>query len=110
MDKQKAWRINEAGIIKSMEAVIKSGDIKKLTKDCYNFTMNLSGFIAHYDLYGFMDQYRDTADLIRDLKNSSDLKRPDYYNDPCFMDKQKEYYEAKIRILKAFKNLVDQYN
>ena len=109
MDK-KAWKINEAGIIKSMEAVIKSGDIEKLTKDCYNFTMNLSGFIAHYNLYGFMDQYRDTADLIRDLRNSMDIKRPEYYLDQCFLKKQPEYYQAKVRILKAFKNLVDQYN
>jgi len=107
--KTKAWKINEAGIIKSMDQVLKIGNIEKLTKDCYNFTMNVSGFIAHYNLYGFMDQYRNTADLIQDLKNSSDIARPEYYMEEFFQRDQKEYYSAKSRILKAFGEMVKKY-
>lgn len=105
----KKWKINEKGIIKSMDAVLKSGDISKLTKDCYNFTMNVSGFIAHYNHQGFMDTYSNTKDLLDDLERSSDLARPEYYMEAFFQKEQAEYYQAKSRILKAFSEMVTKY-
>lgn len=107
----KKWSINEAGIIKSLEAVMKSGDIEKLTKDAYNFTMNISGFIAHYNQGGFMSNYRNVADLINDLENSSDISRPEYYtNDRYFSEgDQREYYASKSRILLAIGEMVKKY-
>ncbi len=94
-----------------MEAVLKTGDIEKLTKDCYNFTMNISGFIAHYNHYGFMDNYRNVADLIAGLENSSDISRPDYYTKDRFFSEgdQAEYYASKARILTAFGELARKY-
>jgi hypothetical protein len=105
----KKWTINKEGIKKSLRAVIEKKDITKLTKDAYNFTMNLSGFIAHYNHGGFMQEYQNTADLVRDLQNSSDITRPDYYtSDRHFSEgDQKEYYADKSEILNYIKELVE---
>jgi len=105
----KKWTINKEGIKKSLRAVIEKKDITKLTKDAYNFTMNLSGFIAHYNQGGFMQEYQNTADLVRDLQNSSDIARPDYYTKDSFFSKgdQSEYYADKTEILFFLKELVE---
>lgn len=104
----KKWKINKNGIKKSIESVIKSKDIEKLSKDTYDFTMNLGGFIAHYDINGFKWEYTNTADFVRDLQNSSDIKRPDYYiNDRFFSEgEQSEYYADKSEILRFIADIV----
>ncbi|MGI9142569.1 MAG: hypothetical protein ACR2IJ_05215, partial [Fluviibacter sp.] len=75
----KKWTINKKGIINSVEKVITKKDIKHLTKDAYSFVSCMSGFIAHYNHYGFMEHYENVADFVNDLKWSSDTLRPDYY-------------------------------
>lgn len=109
MTTTKKWAINKKGIMASLEQVIKKKDINKLTKDAYNFTMNMSGFIAHYNQGGFMDNYSNVADLVNDLKRSSDLVRPDYYKTDRYFSEgeQKEYYADKSEILRFIKSLVD---
>lgn len=109
MQNTKKWTINKNGIKKSLEAVITKRDITKLTKEAYNFTMNLSGFIAHYNHNGFMQEYENTADLVRDLQNSSDISRPDYYIQDRFFSQgeQAEYYADKSEILHFIKDLVE---
>ena len=105
----KKWTINKNGIKKSLEQVITKRDITKLTQDAYRFTMNLSGFIAHYNQQGFMCEYENTADLVRDLQNSSDIARPDYYTQDRFFSggEQAEYYADKSEILHFIKDLVE---
>lgn len=104
----KKWKINSSGIKKSLKAVIDKKDIDKLTKDAYHFVMNLSGFIAHYDINGFKSNYRNVGDLVRDLKGSMDVLRPNYYITDSFFTggDQPEYYAAKSDILNYIDSLV----
>ena len=55
----------QALIIKNIIAAC--GNIEKLNKRGYDFLYQCSGFIAHYDLEGFNDYYRDNS-LIADIE------------------------------------------
>lgn len=70
----KKWNLNKRGIISSLKRVIKSKDINNLTSDAYKFVMNMSGFIAHYDIHGFRSEYANVADLVSDLQRSSETQ------------------------------------
>ena len=111
MNKQK-WYINKKGIKASIKNVIEKKDITKLTSDAYKFVMNISGFIAHYNIHGFMQEYENVADLVINLKNSSDIKRPDYYTKDSFFSggDQAEYYADKTEILQFIADLVSDIN
>ena len=62
------WKpVNDKAIVSNIELVFKTGDISKLNKPTYEFVMNMSGFIAHYNLYGFQEYYTDLRDFSRDL-------------------------------------------
>jgi hypothetical protein len=43
------------------------GDIEKLNKPAYRWLNLASGFIAHYDLYGFRAAYSAPGSLARDI-------------------------------------------
>jgi hypothetical protein len=55
----------QALIIKNIVAAC--GNIEKLNKRGYEFLNSCSGFIAHYDLEGFKDYYRDNS-LVADIE------------------------------------------
>ena len=55
----------QALIIKNVIAAC--GNIEKLNKRGYNFLYLCSGFIAHYDLEGFKEYYRDNS-LVADIE------------------------------------------
>ena len=42
-------------------------NIDNLNKTGYNFVYQCSGFIAHYDLYGFISAYSTPGSLKRDI-------------------------------------------
>lgn len=106
----KKWESpNIKAVINNLNSIFKTKDITKLNKPTYNFLNLTSDFIAHYDLYGFQEYYKDLRDLIRDLKNSSDIKNPDYYLSDCFMKEQADYYISKAEIFKQIKLLIDKY-
>jgi hypothetical protein len=42
-------------------------DINKLNKTGYNFIYLASGFIAHYNLHGFIDFYEEPGSLAADI-------------------------------------------
>lgn len=52
-------------IVASFRKVFQTGDISHLTKSAYNFIYQASGFIAHYNLYGFRDEYANVEILKR---------------------------------------------
>ena len=108
----KKWNINENSIKKSLQSVIKTKDIQKLSKDAYAFTMNLSGFIAHYNIEGFKSEYENVADLVRDLKNSSDIQDSNRYKRDSYFSEgeQKEYYASKSNILEFIAELIKDIN
>lgn len=105
------WVLNVKGIARSIEAVLKSGDSEKLTKDAYGFVYNMSGFIAHYDINGFRSTYSNTADLLRDLARSSDTTDADRYVRDGYFAKgeQGAYYAQKTELLKIIKGLCEKY-
>jgi hypothetical protein len=79
-------------------------DIEKLNKTGYKFLYLCSGFIAHYDLYGFKSYYAGKGHnwLIHDILDNSSANlwrnfRPG--------DKDYEYYSAKAEV---YKKLVDE--
>jgi len=104
------WILNKKNIITSIKRIIETQNINYLTKDCYDFLHNLSGFIAHYDINGFMDYYNNIALLVKDLQNSSDLSDFErYITDKYFSEgEQKMYYADKAEVLKNIKSIVDK--
>lgn len=55
----------EQRIIKNVVAACKG--INQMNKQGYDFLYLSSGFIAHYNLYGFMDYYSDAGSLEKDI-------------------------------------------
>jgi len=100
-------KINFERVLKNLKKVLKKKDINLLSKEAYEVVMNLSGFIAHYDINGFKAYYSDFDDFLRNLRNSHDLLNPNYYLDEFFMKDNKEYYTAKAKFLKKLKEVVD---
>lgn len=62
------WKpVNSKAIVSNISQVFETQDITKLNKPTYQFVANLSGFIAHYDLYGFQSNYEDLRSFSDDL-------------------------------------------
>ena len=110
----KKWScFNPARIINNLTLIFKTNDITKLKKSTYKFLNLMSGFIAHYNLYGFQDYYKDLRDLIRDLKESSDVQEINnihyYLNINMISGDQKDYYRSEYDILIQIKPLIEKY-
>jgi len=74
-------------IVASVRKVFQTGDIEYLTKQAYNFIMLSSGFIAHYNLLGFMEEYRNVERLRRELLTNQ--RHNQWFN---FNSSDKDYY------------------
>lgn len=83
------------GIVRSVKSVFVHDDINKLTKSAYNFIMLSSGFIAHYDLYGFRMEYRDVYALAENLIRNYDANQ---WNNFRPGERDYEYYMQKKQI------------
>jgi len=85
-------------IVNNINKVLNTGNIELLTRQSYNYLYLCSGFIAHYDLYGFRHYYSDTNDLARDIVLNEDWNS----NHSNFRvgDKDYEYYKAKGDVYK----------
>ena len=85
----------QALIIKNVLAAC--GNIEKLNKRGYDFLNGCSGFIAHYDLEGFKDYYRDNS-LVADIEaNYSQNQWRNYREGERFAD----FYHSKRDIYNA---------
>ena len=85
----------QALIIKNVIAAC--GNIEKLNKRGYDFLYLCSGFIAHNDLEGFKDYYRDNS-LISDIEaNYAQNQWRNYRTGERFAD----YYHSKRDIYNA---------
>ena len=100
-----------SNVSRNIELVFKTNDITKLNKTGYNFVMNMSGFIAHYDLYGFRCEYENVSQLLREIKDSFDISNKSrYITDRFFSEgKDKEYYRAKYDTLAGLEVLCQKY-
>ena len=74
-----------------------SKDINKLNKRGYNFLYLASGFIAHYNLQGFIDYYKNNSLMNDILKN----KRFNQWNNFSKIDKNYLYYMGKKEVYNA---------
>lgn len=108
---QNKWVLKTASILRSIERVFRTQEIDNLTTDAYKFVMNLSGFIAHYDVNGFRSYYHNVADLLSDLDCSLDVMQAErYIKDSFFAESvQSEYYASKYECLVAIKELIPLY-
>ena len=59
-----------AMIVGNIRKVMTTRNSKNLSKQAYNFLCLSSGFIAHYDLYGFQSEYAETTKLSTDILNN----------------------------------------
>lgn len=90
----------QALTIKNVVAACK--DITKLNKRGYNFLYLCSGFIAHYNLYGFINtyQYQSLKDaILRNVHNNQWSNfRPGEEN--------YDYYKAKAKVYNEIVNQI----
>lgn len=79
-------------IVGNIKKVVLSQNSRNLTKQAYNFVMQASGFIAHYDLYGFQAEYSDTNELAVAILNN---KSSNQWNNFSPSDRDYDYMMAK---------------
>ena len=95
-DRQKSLIVNNV-----VKAVKEGSD--KLNKTGYNFIYLASGFIAHYDLYGFIANYKEDSLKADILRNT----RANEWRNFHPKDENYEYYMSKAdvytRIVEAIK-------
>jgi hypothetical protein len=79
-------------IVSNIAKVAKTGDTNYLTKQAYRFLNLSSGFIAHYNLFGFRAYYADQGDLATDILNNRPNNQWANFRPG---EKDYEYYMAK---------------
>lgn len=57
-------------IVGNIRKVMTTRNSKNLSKQAYNFLYLSSGFIAHYNLYGFQDVYANVDELAANILNN----------------------------------------
>ena len=82
-------------IVSSIRKVFQTEDINHLSKSAYDFLSLSSGFIAHYNLYGFRCAYDNVNDLKRQLAESYCSNQ---WNNFTPRDKDYEYMMQKKEI------------
>lgn len=88
-------------------------NIEKLNKTGYKFIMNASGFIAHYDLYGFRATYSEYGTLARDIRrnarnNQWDNFRPSDRDYAYYMSKRDTYNKIVKRLVAIESRLTEE--
>jgi hypothetical protein len=75
-------------------------DITKLNKTGYHFLYLASGFIAHYNLYGFIDYYKGESLRADILRNQS----MNQWNNFREGEENYDYYMSKKAVYNAILN------
>lgn len=103
--------INSPAVTRNLALVLRTNDINKLNGTGYRFLYLLQGFIAHYDLNGFKDYYRDVATLVHDVSSSADVSDPERYIRDSFFASGTDaaYYRSKFETLLGLRELVGAY-
>ncbi len=78
MQEDGKWKpYNVAALEKNINLVFRTGDIRKLNKLTYDFIILHMSFIAHYNLYGFQEEYADLDMFRRALQTSEYSQDPE---------------------------------
>lgn len=100
---------NQKAICNNLKLVFKSNDINKLNNPTYKFVMNMSGFIAHYDLYGFRAEYENRLDDFA-VELITGASNPEYWSTKWFIDQYgEEYCQAKTNTLIEIAQIAKSY-
>jgi hypothetical protein len=79
-------------IANNVVKVVRKGDTNLLTKQSYNYLYLCSGFIAHYNLFGFRDAYEGGHSLGRAIMNN---RRNNQWGNFRPGEQNYDYYMAK---------------
>jgi hypothetical protein len=75
-----------------------AGDINSMTNRAYNFLYLASGFIAHFDKYGFTEHYEEPGSLKKDILYH---QRDNQWDNFCQGEENYDYYMQKKKIYNA---------
>ena len=92
-------------IVSSLRKVFQTDNIDNLSNSAYKYLYQCSGFIAHYDLYGFRAEYANVNDLKRAIarnygSNQWSNFRPGERDYDYYMEK-KDIYNRICALLEA---------
>lgn len=85
-------------IVNSFIRVIKTGNINNLTSIAYKYIYLASGFIAHYNLQGFREEYTNTQQLKAEIIANHHLNKWLNFRPG---DNNYEYYSSKANVYTA---------
>jgi hypothetical protein len=91
-------------IISSFKRVFITGDIENLTNPAYKYIYLASGFIAHYNLYGFRDAYHDISLLKRNIIANTQANT---WSNFTPTDRDYDYYMSKAEVYKGIVSLIE---
>lgn len=101
---------NSKAIVNNINLVFKTGNIEKLNNPTYKFVYLLSGFIAHYNLYGFRSEYSDLRTFARDLLYScSQEEERRAVGNWDIGGYGKEYCQSKADAIRGIREVVMKY-
>lgn len=86
-------------IVSSFRKIFMKEDVSYLTKSAYDFIYLSSGFIAHYNIFGFQDYYDDVEFLKRDILRNKSMNQ---WNNFQPNERDYDYYMQK----KAIYNMI----
>ena len=97
-------------VIKNFKEVIEEKDINRMNKELYDFLNLYCGFIAHYNINGFKDTYRNPRDFADIFIRHFDRKHP-YYNQiyACHQEPYKDTGFTKVQIKQEFETIVERH-
>ena len=97
-------------IIKNFREVVENKDIDRMHKELYEFLTLSCGFIAHYNIEGFKDTYRNPRNFAGVFIKHFD-KEHRYYNGiyPCHESHYKDTGLTKAEIKREFEKTVDRH-
>ena len=103
---------NVKKILNNAEKIFKNNDIELLNEETYIFISLMTGFIAHYNLYGFQGHYSDLRDLLGNIEGALSIEQDTAKRD---VDDTKHngyglpYCKSKLEIVKGLKLIVEKY-
>ena len=94
-------------VIKNFQEVIETRNIDKMNKELYQFLNLYCGFIAHYNINGFKDTYRNPREFADTFIRHFDRNHP-YFSQiyACHQESYKDTGLTKAQIKSEFEKIV----
>ena len=94
-------------VIKNFQEVIETRKIDKMNKELYEFLNLYCGFIAHYNINGFKDTYRNPREFADTFIRHFDRNHP-YFSQiyACHQESYKDTGLTKAQIKSEFEKIV----